>query len=482
MAEKTGKTYLAIDLKSFYASVECVDQGLDPLTAFLVVADVSRTDQTICLAVSPALKALGVPGRPRLFEAKEAVRRINALRKERAPGHILKTKVWDSVTLSKDPAAELVFHAATPRMARYIEVSTEVYGNYLRYVAPEDIHVYSVDEVFIDATPYLKTYGLSAHDFAMKLIREVLSETGVTATAGIGTNLYLAKIAMDIKAKKMKPDADGVRIAALTEQSYREELWDHRPLTDFWRIGAGTARRLEVYRMYTMGDVAERSCHDEELFYKLFGINAELLIDHAWGYESCTMAEIKSYRPSSKSLSSGQVLSRPYKAEHALTVVREMTDALSLDLTEKGLVTDQLTLYVGYDRKSPAEPVTGSVNLKKPTDLSNALMEAISALYERIVDPGLWIRRIYLGANHVIPKTEAEKQRGNEQLSLFEDYDTVEARRQEEKASEARETRMQEAVLAIKRKFGKNAVLRGLSFKEGATARERNLQIGGHKA
>ncbi len=450
------KTYIAIDLKSFYASVECVARGLDALTTRLVVADDSRTDKTICLAVSPALKAYGIPGRPRLFEVKQRIARLKR----------------------ENPRLELDFITARPRMAKYLEISGKVYGVYLRYIAPEDIHVYSIDEVFIDATEYLRMYHTDAHTLAMRLIREVLRETGVTATAGIGPNLYLAKVAMDIEAKHRQADRDGVRIAELTELSYRQKYWTHKPLTDFWRIGHGTEARLASAGMFTLGDVARMSLENEEVLYKLFGINAELLIDHAWGWEPCTMADIKSYRPAASSLSSGQVLMEPYSFEKARTIVREMTDLLSLDLVEKRLVTTQLVLHVGYEAgkgkgpmvkdwygRSTPKPAHGSVNLPFPTSATSILLKSMTELFDRIVDKNLFVRRIYVVASQVKDEDSAE----GRQLSLFE-----------ENTDTSRERKQQEAILEIRRRFGKNAILKGMNFEEGATTRERNRQIGGH--
>ena len=450
------RTYIAIDLKSFYASVECVERGLDPLSTRLVVADASRTDKTICLAVSPALKAYGIPGRPRLFEVKQQIARLKR----------------------ENPRLELDFITAPPRMAKYLEVSGKVYGVYLRLIAPEDIHVYSIDEVFIDATEYIRMYGMDAHDLARRLIRDVLEETGVTATAGIGPNLYLAKVAMDIEAKHRKADRDGVRIAELTEMGYREKYWTHRPLTDFWRIGHGTEARLASAGMYTLGDVARMSLRNEEVLYKLFGINAELLIDHAWGWEPCTMADIKRYRPAASSLSSGQVLMEPYSFEKARLIVREMTDLLSLDLVEKRLVTTQLVLHIGYEagkgngpmvqdwygRPTP-KPAHGSVNLPFPTSATSVLLKSAMELFDRIVDRNLYVRRVYVVAAQVM---DEDKEQGR-QLSLFDDNPDT-----------SRERKQQEAILEIRRRFGKNAILKGMNFEEGATTRERNQQIGGH--
>ena len=463
------KTYIAIDLKSFYASAECVARGLDPLTTNLVVADESRTDKTICLAVTPSLKAYGIPGRARLFEVKQRLREVNARR----------TK-----------SQEVTFIAAPPRMSYYMQVSGQVYNVYLKYVAPEDIHPYSVDEVFIDATDYLRLYKLSAHDFAMRMIRDVLATTGITATAGIGTNMYLAKIAMDIEAKHNEPDADGVRIAALDEMSYRRKYWNHRPLTDFWRVGRGTAARLESAGLFTMGDVARCSLgrsgkYSEETLYKLFGVNAELLIDHAWGWEPCTMEDIKAYRPSSTSMSRGQVLSRPYTNEEAKVVMKEMTDSLVMELVEDHLLTDHITLDVVYDSVSLEDsdasnvkivkdfygryipkPAHGSVNLGRHSSSTSFIYKEMVQLYERITEKRFKVRRLYIGFGN----TKAEDDPEGQQLFLFED--TAEAER---------ERRRQEAILAIRQKYGKNAILKGTNFEEGATAIERNNQVGGHR-
>lgn len=492
------KQYIAIDLKSFYASQECIERGLDPLKTNLVVADMSRTEKTVCLAVTPSLKAHGVSGRARLFEAIEQVKQANALRLARAPGHKFTGKSWDDEALKKDPSLEIDFIVAPPRMAHYMECSTRINEIYQKYVSAQDIHVYSIDEVFIDATPYLKTYGLTAYEFARKLIYEVLEETGITATAGIGTNLFLCKVAMDIVAKRTQPDAQGVRIAQLDEMSYRKLLWTHRPLTDFWRVGRGYARKLEAHGMFTMGDVARCSVHNDELLYNLFGINAELLIDHAWGVESATIADIKAYRPASNSISSGQVLHCAYTAEKARLVVREMADLLALDLVEKGLVTDQIVLNVGYDRESLTDPnihytgpVTtdpygrkvpkhahGTANLGRMTASTRLILEAVSALYDRIIDPQLLVRRINLTAAHILPERVAQSREVPQQLDMFTDHSKAEA----EEASLEREKRRQRAVLGIRRKFGKNAILKGMNFEEGATARDRNSQVGGHKA
>ena len=504
------RTYLAIDLKSFYASVECMERGLDPMTANLVVADPTRTEKTICLAVSPALKAYGIPGRARLFEVVEAVRKINAARRAAAPGHAFTGKSCSAPELAANPALELDYVVAPPHMAHYMRYSAGIYNIYLHYIAPEDIHVYSIDEVFMDVTDYLPTYRMSAHDLCRKILREVLHTTGITATAGIGTNLYLCKIAMDIEAKHIPPDRDGVRIAELDEMSYRRNLWGHRPLTDFWRVGAGTVRRLEALGMHTMGDIARCSLgksgdfYNEELLYKTFGVQAELLIDHAWGWEPCTIEAIKKLPPSLKSISSGQVLTCPYPADKARLVLREMADLLVLDLVDKRLVTDQIVLTVGYDIENLTDPARrrryhgktevdrygrtlprqahGSINLDGYTASTHQIMEAASALFDRIVDPELLIRRMYLVANRVLFENDAPRRNDCEQLDLFTDYAAEEEKRRKEEEALARERKLQQAALAIKKKFGKNALLKGMNLEEGATARDRNSQIGGHKA
>ncbi len=514
MTERNAeKTYIAIDLKSFYASVECMQRQLDPLTTNLVVADTSRTEKTICLAVSPALKSFGLPGRCRLFEVNEKVREVNDDRR-RKNGGPLGGKSVSSIELEENPALALDYIAATPQMAKYMAVSTQIYGIYLRYIAPEDIHVYSVDEVFMDVTGYLGTYGLSSRELAMKMIREVLSETGITATAGIGTNLYLAKIAMDIEAKHIPADADGVRIAELDEKTYRQKLWDHRPITDFWRVGRGYARKLAEYGLETMGDIARCSLgkpsdyYNEDLLYRLFGVNAELLIDHAWGVEPCTIADIKTYKPEVNSLGSGQVLMGPYPFEKGRVIVREMAEALSLQLVDKGLMTDQVVLDIGYDRtnlesddvrrayRGPVttdhygrpvpKPVHGSMNLETFTSSMEALGNAAVTLYDTNVNSALTIRRVNITAAHVIPEAEAaarEKAAAeNEQLNLFTDYEEREEQESAEKEKRNKERRLQEGMLEIRKKFGSNAILRGINFEDGATGRDRNNQIGGHKA
>ena len=495
------KAYIAIDLKSFYASVECVDRGLDPLDANLVVADPTRTEKTICLAVSPSLKSYGIPGRARLFEAIQKVREINAQRRYKAPKHsFTHESVFDS-ELKKEADAELAFITAPPRMAHYMEVSTQIYNVYLKYIAPEDIHVYSIDEVFIDATDYLKTYGMTPRELTMKMVLDVLETTGITATAGIGTNLYLCKIAMDIYAKHCEPDKNGVRIAELDEMSYRKILWDHRPLTDFWRVGRGISKKLEQHGLYTMGDVARCSVgrgsdyYNEDLLYKLFGVNAELLIDHAWGWEPTEISDIKSYRPESSSLSSGQVLQEPYEFSKARLVLKEMADLLSLELVSKRIVTDQIVLTVGYDIESLKKSYSGAVetdrygrkipktahsseNIGRYTSSTKLICETAMSLFDRIVDKNLLVRRMYIVANHIITEKDAEKESEYVQLDLFSDTKKQEAEENELK----KEKDMQRAILKIKSKYGKNSIIKGMNLKEGATALERNRQIGGHKA
>ena len=500
------KTYIAIDLKSFYASQECIERGLDPLTTNLVVADESRTEKTICLAVTPSLKAYGVSGRARLFEVVQKMQEVNALRRERAPERKFTGSSYDDRELKKDPSLEVSYIVAPPRMAHYMECSTNIYNVYLKYVAPEDIHVYSIDEVFIDATPYLKIRGQTPREFARMIIRDVLETSGITATAGIGTNLYLCKVAMDIVAKKVAPDEYGVRIAQLDEMSYRRTLWDHRPLTDFWRVGRGYAKKLEKCGLYTMGDIARCSLgkpgefHSEDFLYQLFGVNAELLIDHAWGWEPCTIADIKAYRPQSNSLGSGQVLHCPYTAEKGKLIAREMTDLLVLDLVDKGLVTNQMVLTVGYDRENLSDPqhlaaykgpVTldhygrkvpkhahGTANLDGYNSSTRQITEAVMALYDRIVDKNLLVRRINIVACNVQPESIIVQEQACYQLDLFADPADQEAKA----ADREREKRRQKAVLDIRKKFGKNAILKGMNLEEGATAKDRNAQIGGHKA
>lgn len=492
--------YIAIDLKSFYGSVEAVERGLDPLTTNLVVADESRTEKTICLAVTPSLKAYGVPGRPRLFEVIQKVREINAMRRGRAKGREFFGKSWDDRELHQNPNLELDYIVAKPRMALYMEYSSRIYQIYLRHVAPEDIHVYSVDEVMIDATAYLELYNLTAHEFAKKMIQDVLRETGITATAGIGTNLYLCKVAMDIIAKHVPADKDGVRIGELDEMSYREKLWNHQPMTDFWRVGRGYAKKLNSVGLCTMGDIARCSLgrdedfYNEELLYKMFGVNAELLIDHAWGVEPCTISAIKAYKPAANSVGSGQVLQEPYPFQKARLVVREMADSLSLDLAGKGLTTNQLVLDVGYDienvargnsgagvvndhygRKVP-KPSHGSQNLPKRTASTRELVESAVSLFDRVADHTLLVRRLTLSASCVLPGEEEDSSE-NEQLSLFSA-----AGEGRDKEREEKEKKIQGAILGIRAKYGKNALLKGFNLEDGAMERERNGQIGGHKA
>ena len=503
------RSYIAIDLKSFYASVECRERGLDPLDAHLVVADPTRTDKTICLAVSPSLKAYGIPGRARLFEVVQRAEEVNAARRSRAPGRVFSGSSHFAGELERDPSLALDYIVAPPRMAYYIEYSTRIYKIYLKYAAPEDIHVYSIDEIFLDATDYIRTRGVTAREFAMLIVRDVLETTGITATVGIGTNLYLAKIAMDVMAKRMKPDADGVRIAALDEMSYRRALWDHRPLTDFWRVGRGIAKKLEDNGLYTMGDVARCSIgeagsgHDEELLYRLFGVNAELLIDHAWGFESCLISDIKAYRPASRSISSGQVLMTPYDFEKARLILREMAEQLALELVDKALVTDLVELYIGYDRVSLADKALareyaadaesdrygrrvprsahGSARLDRYGSSSKQITEAMLALYDRVVDPALSIRRITVAACELEDESflgrESEKQ-----FDLFGEMDGAGEESEAEKEARMSERKRQQVMLDIKKKYGKNAILKGTNLEKGATAMERNRQIGGHKA
>lgn len=500
------RRYIAIDLKSFYASVECMERGLDPMTTNLVVADESRTAKTICLAVSPSLKSYGVPGRPRLFEVVQKIKEVNARRKWKAPGNILVGESYNNTELQARPDLAVSYIVAPPQMAKYMEISTQIYNVYLKYISPEDIHVYSIDEVFIDATHYLGTYKCTAHELAIKMIRDVLATTGITATAGIGTNMFLCKVAMDIVAKKMPADKDGVRIAELDEMSFRQQLWDHRPLTDFWRVGKGYAKKLEENGMFTLGDVALESMTErgEDRLYKLFGVNAELLIDHAWGWEPCTIAEIKKYKPASNSLGSGQVLHCPYDNEKARLIVHEMTDLLVLDLVEKHLVTDQLVLTVGYDIENLTDPeirkyytgaVTtdrygrqipkyahGTVNLDRRTSSTRIIVDAMLGLFDRIVDKKLLVRRVNISANRVVSENSADNSPQAEQLDLFTDYGELELREKAEQALLEKEKKAQKAIIELRKKYGKNAVLKGMNLQEGATTKDRNKQVGGHKA
>ena len=497
-----GRIYIAIDLKSFYASVECIDRGLDPMTTNLVVADKSRTEKTICLAVSPSLKAYGIPGRARLFEVVQKVREVNRQRQRNAPNGKLTGKSCFAPELKADKTLAVDYLVAPPRMAYYMEMSTRIYQVYLKYVAPEDMHVYSIDEVFIDATDYIKARKCTAKEFAKTIMQDVLQTTGITATAGIGTNLYLCKIAMDVGAKKIAADADGARIAELDEMTYRRTLWDHTPLTDFWRVGKGYTERLASVGIYTMGDIARCSLgkitdyYNEDLLYKLFGVNAELLIDHAWGWEPCTIADIKAYKPEAKSIGSGQVLQEPYPFEKARLVADEMADALALDLVSKNLVTDQIVMTVGYDiankdykgeitvdrygRKIPKH-AHGTQNLKMQTSSEKLIRAATLELFDRIVDEDLLVRRLYITAGKVVDESE-KKEPVPEQMDLFTDYAAEEKKRAEEKERLEKERKRQQAVLDIKNKYGKNAILKGMNLEEGATAKSRNEQIGGHKA
>lgn len=495
------RTYIAIDLKSFFASVECVEREKDPLNTNLVVADESRTTKTICLAVSPSLKAYGLPGRARLFEVIQKVAEINKERKWRNHGKPFTGESCFADELQANPNLALSYITAVPRMSYYIDYSTRVFNVYLKYIAPEDIHVYSIDEVFIDATHYLKTYKMTANELARKMILDVLSETGITATAGIGTNLYLCKIAMDIVAKHIDADKNGVRIAELDELSFRKRLWNHRPLTDFWRIGRGTAKKLEKYGILTLGELARCSLQNEKFLYKLFGVNAELLIDHAWGWEPCTIKDIKSYKPETNSLSSGQVLHTPYDFTKARIVVQEMADSIALDLVEKNVVTNQLVLSINYDAESLTNPelrdkykdeitidfygrevpklAHGTANLSRHTSSTQQITNAILSVYDKIVNPEFLIRKITIATNNVIHENEKKNLTNEQQLDLFGDTNNNE---QEMTKAQKKEHDMQETILSIKKKFGNNAILKGLNYQEGATAKERNEQIGGHKA
>lgn len=500
-----GRTYIAIDLKSFYASVECVERGLDPLTTNLVVADTSRTEKTICLAVSPSLKAHGIGGRARLFEVNQKLRQVNQLRRMSLESKRFTGKSTSDIELQRHPDWEIDYIAAVPRMAYYLQYSSKIYSIYLKYIAAEDIHVYSIDEVFMDVTAYLDIYKMTPHELAEKIIHDLYEHTGITATAGIGTNMYLCKIAMDIVAKHMQPDSKGARIAELDEMTYRQQLWNHKPLTSFWRVGHGIAKKLEAHGMDTMGKVARVSLTNEDLLYRLFGINAELLIDHAWGWEPCTIDMVKAYRPENNSLSSGQVLTCAYTFDKARVVIHEMADAVALDLVSKRLVADQLIVTIGYDRESLSDPLIreryqgevsidyygrlvpkhahGTANLKRPTSSAKVITEAVTQLFDQIVNPALLVRRLNITTNHVITEAQAEaKSREPVQLDLFTDYEALEQERKIEHKEQVKERRMQEAILNIKKRFGKNAILKGINYDEGATAIERNKQIGGHRA
>lgn len=499
MQENIQKIYVAIDLKSFYASVECKERGLDPNTTNLVVADSSRTEKTICLAVSPSLKQYGIPGRARLFEVVQKVKEINLQRKQKASNYTFNGKSYNDIELKQNKNLELDYIVAPPRMAYYMKYSTNIYNIYLKYFAPEDIYVYSVDEVFCDVTHYLKTYKMTAKQLVTKIIQDVYETTGITATAGIGTNLYLAKVAMDIVAKHVKADKNGVRIAGLDEMMYRKLLWNHRPLTDFWRVGKGYSKKLEKNGIYTMGDVARISLKNEDLLYKLFGINAELLIDHSWGWEPVTINDIKAYKPETKSISSGQVLHCPYDYEKTKIIVKEMTELLTLDLVEKNLVTNQIVLTIGYDIENLTNPsirdmykgeVTidrygrkvpkhahGTINIDHKTSSTKIILEAAMDLFDRIIDKRLLVRRINVTANNVVDAKKAAEEKPFEQIDLFTNYEEINRKRKKEMA----EREIQKAMLGIKRKYGKNAIIKGMNLQEGATTIERNSQIGGHK-
>lgn len=504
------KQYICIDLKSFYASVECVERGLNPMTTNLVVADTSRTEKTICLAVTPSLKSYGISGRARLFEVVSKVREVNNKRRTFAPKKTFTGESYDDNELKSNPSLSLSYIVAPPRMAYYMEYSTAIYEIYLKYIAPEDIHVYSIDEVFIDATSYLNTYSLSAYELAMKIIRDVYDSTGITATAGIGTNMYLAKIAMDIVAKKIPADKYGVRIAQLDEKTYRKELWSHKPITDFWRVGKGYAKKLESVGLYTMGDIAKCSVgsaddyYNEELLYKLFGVNAELLIDHAWGWEPCTIEDIRSYKPVAKSISSGQVLHCPYDYSKTKLIVREMAESISLELVDQGYVTNSIVLTIGYDienltndeikknyngdittdpygRKIPKH-AHGTGNLKKHTSSTRLITQCVMELYERIINKNLLARRITICANNLVKEETKQKDNSYVQLDFFTDYKKQEQLMQNEEKELKKERKIQETMLEIKKKYGKNAILKGMNLEDGATTIKRNSQIGGHKA
>ena len=499
MQDNKQHIYVAIDLKSFYASVECQERGLNPITTNLVVADSSRTEKTICLAVSPSLKQYGIPGRARLFEVVQKVKEVNIERKRKAPNQAFTGSSYDDIALKKNPDLELSYIVAPPRMSHYMKFSTNIYNVYLKWFSPEDIYVYSIDEVFIDITHYLQTYNMKARELVTKVIQDVYETTGITATAGIGTNLYLCKVAMDIVAKHVEPNKNGVRIAGLDEMTYRKLLWDHRPITDFWRVGKGYSKKLGEHRIYTMGDIARVSIQNEELLYKLFGINAELLIDHAWGWEPVTIKQIKAYKPTTNSISSGQVLHCPYNFEQTKLIVKEMTELLTLDLVEKNLVTNQIVLTVGYDIENLTDPYIsnsyngeitidrygrkipkhahGTINLDHKTSSTKIIMEATMKLYERIMNKKLLVRRINITANNVVDEETAKQEKTFEQIDLFTNYQEKVEKRKEEQT----EKELQKAMIDIKKKYGKNAILKGMNLQEGGTTIERNGQIGGHK-
>ena len=498
MQDKEKHIYVSIDLKSFYASVECQERGLNPITTNLVVADSSRTEKTICLAVSPSLKSYGIPGRARLFEVIQKVKEVNIERKRKAPNQTFTGSSYDDSALKKNADLELSYIVAPPQMAKYMKYSTNIYNIYLKWFSSEDIYVYSIDEVFIDITHYLKTYDMKARELVTKVIQDVYDNTGITATAGIGTNLYLSKVAMDIVAKHVEPNKNGVRIACLDEMMYRKLLWDHRPITDFWRVGKGYSKKLETHRIYTMGDIARISVQNEELLYKLFGINAELLIDHAWGWEPVTIKHIKAYKPENNSISSGQVLHCTYNYEQTKLIVKEMTELLTLDLVEKGLVTNQIVLTVGYDKENLIDPFIsnsykgeitidrygrkipkhahGTINLDHKTSSTKIIMDAVMKLYQRIMNKELLVRRINITANNIVDEETASKEKPYEQIDLFTNYQEKAEKIQEEKS----EKELQKAMIDIKKKYGKNAIIKGMNLQEDGTTIERNKQIGGH--
>ena len=500
LENKYDKIYIAIDLKSFYASVECVERGLNPLTTNLVVADSTRTEKTICLAVSPSLKQYGIPGRARLYEVVQKVNEINEQRKFNCPNHTFSCSSYDDIALKNNSDLELAYIVAVPRMGYYMQYSTKIVSIYLKWFSIEDIYVYSIDEVFIDITHYLKNYKCTPRELATKVIKDVLNQTGITATCGIGTNMYLAKVAMDIVAKHTEADEYGVRIAGLDEQAYRKYLWSHKPLTDFWRVGKGISQKLEKNGMFTMGDVAMQSVKDDERLYKLFGINAELLIDHSWGYEPCTIDGVKSYKPVTNSLSSGQVLKEPYDYEKTKLIVKEMAELLSLDLVRKDLVTSKLVLEIGYDvcnlsksnlgyfydgkikldrygRKVPIHS-HGTINIDHKTSSTKIIIDKFVELYEEIINKDLYVRRVTLTACDVVNEDDYKNNLMYEQMNLFIDYKELAKKRQKERAEKS----LQKAVLNIKKKYGKNAIIKGMNFEKSGTTIERNSQIGGHRS
>lgn len=492
------RVFAAIDLKSFYASVECNERGLDPLTTNLVVADESRTDKTICLAISPSLKSYGLPGRARLFQVNQKVREINAMRKAKTPLGIFLDKSYDNSELSQNPNLELDFIIAPPRMKYYLDYSSKIYNTYLRHVAPEDIFAYSIDEIFCDITSYLKMKHCTAEEFVTAMITDVYQTTGITATAGIGTNMFLAKVAMDVMAKHAKPNSAGVRIAKLDEQTFRAQLWAHTPITDIWRVGRGYAKRLASHNMYTMGDVARCSLQNEKLLYDLFGVNAELLIDHAWGYECVTIPDVKQHSPKTKSLSSGQVLSCPYDSTKARTIVKEMAESLALELVQKGYVTSHLGLYIDYDRENPTtkasvtdhygrrvpKPMQGTIRLSLTTSSAKMIINGFLRLYDQNVNPKYTIRKITVSASNLIPSDQAmlEDKSVPTQADFFTNYTELERQKELECENVNKEHRAQKAVLDIRKRYGQNSILRGFNFEDGATGRSRHRQIGGHRA